>query len=58
MRITNPNEVSSSAVNLLVCVRKPGPMAEVAIRKAAPRIAEFFFKSISLFVALLSSLNH
>jgi hypothetical protein len=39
MRITKPKEVSSSAVKRVVWVRKPGPMADVAIRKAAPRMA-------------------
>ena len=39
IRITNPKEVSRSEVNCAVCVRKPGPIAEVAIRKAAPRMA-------------------
>ena len=36
-RITNPKLAPSFPVNTVVCVRKPGPMAEVAIRKAAPR---------------------
>ena len=36
MSITKPKLVISSAVNKLVCVRKPGPIADVAIRKAAP----------------------
>jgi hypothetical protein len=51
----------SSPVNFVVCVRKPGPMAEVAIRKAAPNIAEFLF-TVQLKIAdfpdnLFSSVN-
>jgi len=30
----------------VVWVRKPGPIAEVAIKKAAPRIADLVFKSL------------
>ena len=40
IRITKPNDVKSSSVNVEVCVRNPGPMAEVAIRKAAPSMAD------------------
>jgi hypothetical protein len=36
MRMTNPKLVKSSCVKADVWVRKPGPIAEVAIRKAAP----------------------
>jgi hypothetical protein len=43
MRITNPKLVSNCSVNSDVCVRNPGPMADVAIRNAAPRMAEFLF---------------
>ena len=39
MRMTNPKLVRSSCVKTEVCVRKPGPIAEVAMRKAAPSIA-------------------
>jgi len=41
IRIRKPKLVSSCSVNKDVCVRKPGPIAEVAIRKAAPSMAEF-----------------
>src|SRR4029079_15954668 len=34
--ITKPKLVSRSCVNTVVCVRKPGPMDELAIKKAAP----------------------
>ncbi|WP_204311685.1 hypothetical protein, partial [Enterobacter bugandensis] len=34
--ITNPKLVSNSFVNTVVCVRKPGPIDELAIKKAAP----------------------
>ena len=39
IRITNPKLVKSSWVKTDVWVRNPGPIAEVAIRKAAPNIA-------------------
>ena len=35
-KITKPKLASSVCVKVAVWVRKPGPMAEVAIRKAAP----------------------
>ena len=35
-RIANPNAAASWLVNTAVWVRKPGPMAEVAIKKIAP----------------------
>ena len=35
-RITKPKLVNSSCVKTVVCVIKPGPIADVAIRKAAP----------------------
>jgi hypothetical protein len=41
--MTKPMLAISSPVNFEVCVRKPGPMAEVAIKNAAPSIAEFLF---------------
>jgi hypothetical protein len=48
IRITNPKLASRVLVNTAVCVRKPGPMAEVAIKKAAAMTGEllsqdFFF---------------
>ena len=43
IRITKPKLVNNWLVNKLVWVRKPGPIAEVAIRNAAPSMAEFFF---------------
>src|SRR4051794_3364801 len=43
IRITKPKLVERSAVNFAVCVKNPGPIAEVAIKNAAPSIAEFFF---------------
>jgi hypothetical protein len=39
--ITNPKLVSNCCVNKLVLFRKPGPIAEVAIKNAAPNIAPF-----------------
>lgn len=43
-----PKLVSSCWVKTLVLFKKPGPMAEVAIKKAAPNMAEFFFTSFLL----------
>ncbi len=40
--MTKPKLAASSAVNLVVCVIKPGPIAEVAIRNAAPVIAPVY----------------
>jgi len=53
IRITNPKLVSSCSVNKDVCVRKPGPIAEVAIRNAAPSMAEFFFIMLPAGVILI-----
>ena len=44
MRITNPKLAIKSAVNFVVCVKKPGPVADVAIKNAAPNMADLFFK--------------
>ena len=46
IRITKPKLVSNCCVNTVVCVIKPGPIAEVAMRKAAPNITDDFFKDI------------
>lgn len=35
-KITNPKLAASWAVNTVVCVKNPGPMADVAIKKTAP----------------------
>ena len=43
IRIINPKLVSSCCVKMLVLFKNPGPMADVAIKNAAPSIAEFFF---------------
>ncbi len=40
MRMTKPKLARSYPVNTVVCVRNPGPTADVAIKKAAPRITE------------------
>jgi hypothetical protein len=42
IRITKPKLASNFCVKTVVCVRKPGPIAEVAIKKAAPEMAVFF----------------
>ena len=42
-RITKPKLASSCWVKTVVCVKNPGPIAEVAIKKAAPNIAFCFF---------------
>ncbi len=44
IKITKPKLASSSLVNLVVCVKKPGPIADVAIKNAAPRIAPLSLK--------------
>src|SRR5690242_7209313 len=41
-RMTKPMLAKSWLVNTVVCVRKPGPMEELAIKKAAPIIAPVF----------------
>jgi hypothetical protein len=38
MMITNPKLVASCSVYTDVCVRKPGPMEEFAIKNAAPKL--------------------
>jgi len=44
MSITNPNEAPSSFVKKAVCVKKPGPIADVAIKNAAlSNIVEYLF---------------
>ena len=42
MMITKPKLDNSFSVNTVVCVRKPGPIADVAIKNAAPMMAELF----------------
>ncbi len=36
MKITNPKLAFNSSVNFVVCVMNPGPIADVAMRNAAP----------------------
>jgi hypothetical protein len=40
INITNPILAINSPVNFDVCVRKPGPIADVAIKNAAPNMAD------------------
>jgi hypothetical protein len=47
MKITKPKLAPSCCVKTVVWVRKPGPIADVAIRKAAPRITDLFLGSKS-----------
>src|ERR1035437_9745497 len=60
--ITKPKLVINCCVNTVVCVRNPGPMEELAIKKAAPKIAEFRLKNLNdvycFFLAMLCSKNH
>jgi len=42
-KMINPKLVASFSVKTVVCVRKPGPTAEVAMRNAAPSRAFLFF---------------
>jgi len=51
-RITKANEARYFAVNWEVWVKKPGPMAEVAIRKAAPSFTERLWLFWLLFILL------
>jgi hypothetical protein len=49
-KITKPKLASNCLVKTVVCVKNPGPIAEVAIKKAAPRMTddrEDFFITIS-----------
>lgn len=48
IKITKPKLASSFSVNTVVCVRKPGPIADVAIKKAAPKIADDVFVLVNL----------
>ena len=43
-KITNPKLAASCCVKTVVWVKKPGPTAEVAIKKAAPSKAEEFLR--------------
>jgi len=49
MRITKPKLANRLFVNIAVCVRKPGPMADVAIKKAAAISGEEKFIFFNLF---------
>ena len=42
-RMTKPKLALYWPVNVAVCVRKPGPIADVAIRNAAPKSAPLLF---------------
>jgi hypothetical protein len=53
MRITNPKLASKDWVNTAVCVRNPGPMAEVAIRKAAATMGEREINVLIFFIIWL-----
>ncbi|MNV74467.1 hypothetical protein D3C71_1676880 [compost metagenome] len=43
LRMTKPKLAPRDCVKTVVCVKKPGPMAEVAIRNAAPISTLLFF---------------
>jgi hypothetical protein len=45
IRMTKPKLVSSCCVNTVVCVMNPGPIAEVAIKNAAPSKADLAFEA-------------
>src|SRR5206468_1134367 len=49
IRITNPKLADNCSVNTVVWVRNPGPIAEVAIRKAAPSTAPLLFAATFLY---------
>lgn len=40
-KITNPKEFRYCSVRVVVCVREPGPVAEVNIRNAAPKRVDY-----------------
>ena len=46
IRITKPKLASSWFVNFVVCVIKPGPIADVAIKNAAPKNAPEYFETL------------
>src|SRR5437763_471203 len=48
-RITKPKLVISCCVNTVVCVRKPGPIEELAMRKAAPSTAPLLRNQLKRF---------
>lgn len=48
MRITNPKLANSLLVNTAVCVRNPGPIADVAIKKAAAISGDEYFLLFNL----------
>jgi hypothetical protein len=52
IRITKPKLVSSSLVNKLVLFKNPGPIEEVAMRKAAPSMAGLFLTLIKKVISL------
>jgi hypothetical protein len=49
MRITNPKLANSCPVKTVVCVRNPGPTADVAMRNAAPRMTDLNERSFAMF---------
>jgi hypothetical protein len=53
--MTKAKEARYCAVNLEVWVRKPGPMAEVAIKNAAPSKTDRFF--VPSFVPMIRFLS-
>ena len=53
IRITNPKLASKVLVKTAVWVRKPGPIAEVAIRNAAATIGELDNQLVFFVVMLL-----
>ncbi|EMI13904.1 hypothetical protein C883_3399 [Bacillus stratosphericus LAMA 585] len=54
IKMTNPKLAASCCVNTVVCVKNPGPMADVAIKKAAPISIERF--PFGAFICLAFSL--
>jgi hypothetical protein len=54
IKITNPKLANNVLVNTAVCVRKPGPIADVAIKNAAAIMGELDNQLVFLFVMLLN----
>ena len=51
-----PKLVRSCWVKTVVCVMNPGPMADVAIKNAAPNNADLFFNKDFLIVNIVAQI--
>ncbi len=55
VRMANPNAAANRSVNTAVWVRNPGPIADVAMRNAAPRRTLIVLAELFLSVNILPS---